>query len=343
MFIAGDACHTHSAKAGQGMNVSMQDAFNLGWKLAAVLRGQSPESLLGTYSAERQVIAQNLIDFDKEWSALMARKPEEFDSPDALGEFYVSTAEFPAGFMTRYEPSMITGEATHQERAEGFPIGKRFKSARVRRVADTNPIHLGHHARADGRWRLYAFADTDGSRLAEWADWIATSPDSPVVRYTPEGTDPDSVFDLKAIYQQNHAEVALERVPGAFLPRVGPFGLIDYEKVYATDPEQDVFDLRGIDRYGAVVVVRPDQYVAHVLPLDATVELAAFFAQNMTAQNMTAQDTTAQDVSPGHACRAARRRSGQGRSPAAPGWRRGWPSGAGAPPARPPSAPPPTR
>ncbi|MFX6728694.1 FAD-dependent monooxygenase, partial [Acinetobacter baumannii] len=40
VFIAGDACHTHSPKAGQGMNVSMQDAFNLGWKLAAVIRGQ---------------------------------------------------------------------------------------------------------------------------------------------------------------------------------------------------------------------------------------------------------------------------------------------------------------
>ena len=41
VFIAGDACHTHSAKAGQGMNVSMQDAFNLGWKLASVLEGRS--------------------------------------------------------------------------------------------------------------------------------------------------------------------------------------------------------------------------------------------------------------------------------------------------------------
>jgi len=75
VFIAGDACHTHSAKAGQGMNVSMQDGFNLGWKLGYVLDGRSPESLLGTYSAERQVIAKNLIDFDKEWSSLMAMKP----------------------------------------------------------------------------------------------------------------------------------------------------------------------------------------------------------------------------------------------------------------------------
>ena len=57
IFIAGDACHTHSPKAGQGMNVSMQDAFNLGWKLAAVLQGRSPASLLHTYSAERQAVA----------------------------------------------------------------------------------------------------------------------------------------------------------------------------------------------------------------------------------------------------------------------------------------------
>ena len=46
VFIAGDACHTHSAKAGQGMNVSMQDTFNLGWKLAAVLRGQCAPDFL---------------------------------------------------------------------------------------------------------------------------------------------------------------------------------------------------------------------------------------------------------------------------------------------------------
>ena len=58
VFIAGDACHTHSPKAGQGMNVSMQDSFNLGWKLAAVLRKQCAPRLLHTYSAERQADRQ---------------------------------------------------------------------------------------------------------------------------------------------------------------------------------------------------------------------------------------------------------------------------------------------
>src|SRR5215469_6641071 len=70
VFITGDACHTHSPKAGQGMNVSMQDSFNLGWKLAAVLRGRAAPKLLHTYSAERQAIASELIDFDREWAAL---------------------------------------------------------------------------------------------------------------------------------------------------------------------------------------------------------------------------------------------------------------------------------
>ncbi|GAA3746361.1 FAD-dependent monooxygenase [Leifsonia bigeumensis] len=288
VFIAGDACHTHSAKAGQGMNVSMQDGFNLGWKLGQVLEGRSPASLLDTYSGERQVIAQNLIDFDREWAAMMAKKPEEFASPTELAEFYTATAEFPAGFMTQYTPSMITGEAGYQELATGFPIGKRFKSARAMRVADVNPVHLGHHARADGRWRLYAFADAPAvgasSALADWAEWLA-SPQSPVARFTPRGSDLDSVFDAKVVYQQRYQDVELGLVPQIFLPRVGPFGLIDYQKVYAIDPEQeDFFEVRGIDRGGCVVIVRPDQYVAHILPLTARDELVAFFAGNMLPQ-----------------------------------------------------------
>jgi phenol 2-monooxygenase len=286
VFITGDACHTHSAKAGQGMNVSMQDGFNIGWKLGHVLEGRSPESLLSTYSAERQVIAKNLIDFDKEWSTLMAKKPEEFASPSELEDFYVSTAEFPAGFMTQYTPSMLVGSPAHQELATGFTIGKRFKSAPVVRVCDTNPLHLGHQAKADGRWRIYVFADAvtpvmgkegAASPAADLAGWLANAPDSPLAA-TPEGADADAWFDVKVIYQQDHTSIDINAVPAVFKPEVGPFKLTYLENVYGTDPAADIFDLRGIDRGGAVVVVRPDQYVANVLPLTATAELAAFFA-----------------------------------------------------------------
>ena len=277
VFIAGDACHTHSAKAGQGMNVSMQDGFNIAWKLGHVLDGRAPASLLSTYSAERQVIAKNLIDFDKQWSALMAAKQDELEDPTELESFYVKTFEFPAGFMTQYAPSLVTAAGTHQALAAGFPIGKRFKSSPVVRVCDGNPVQLGHHARADGRWRLYVFADAAGSATAKLAAWLTSAAESPLAA-TPDGFDLDAWFDVKVIHQQPHAEVDLGRVPELFLPRTGPFGLIDYEKVYAADPRSDIFEARQVDRAGAIVVVRPDQYVASVLPLTATSALASFFA-----------------------------------------------------------------
>lgn len=284
VFIAGDACHTHSAKAGQGMNVSMQDGFNLAWKLGHVLSGRSPETLLATYSAERQVIAQNLIDFDREWSSLMARRPEDLD-PGELADFYVRTTEFLFGFMTQYPPSMLVAGPTHQHLATGFPLGKRFKSAPVVRVADANPLHLGHQHRADGRWRVYAFADRpaagERSALADWAEWMATSPDSPVLAHARDGDALDALLDVKVVYQQRHVDVDITTVPALFLPRTGPFALVDYEKVFAAHPDDDVFDLRGVDRDGCVVVVRPDQYVAAVLPLDATADLAAFFRRHL--------------------------------------------------------------
>jgi phenol 2-monooxygenase len=279
VFIAGDACHTHSAKAGQGMNVSMQDGWNLGWKLGHVLEGRSPESLLSTYSAERTVIAQNLIDFDKEWSTLMATKPEDLPDPSYLEEFYVRTAEFPAGFMTEYAPSMLIGPNTHQALATGYPIGKRFRSAVVRRVCDGNDLHLGHLASADGRWRIYVFAadaaDSE-AHLATFAEWLEQSPDSPLAA-TPADADPDAWFDVKVIYPRPHTEIDITTVPLVFRPRVGKYRLFDDEKVFAIEPSDDIFEQRGVDRGGVVVVVRPDQYVAHILPLSATDELRDFF------------------------------------------------------------------
>ncbi|WP_028229172.1 FAD-binding monooxygenase [Paraburkholderia ferrariae] len=285
VFIAGDACHTHSAKAGQGMNVSMQDGFNLGWKLGAVLEGRSGVELLRTYSDERQPIAQELIDFDKEWSAMMAAPPKDPSRPDAGGvdpaelqSYFVQAGRYTAGVATRYRTGTLTGEATHQSLAKGFLIGTRFHSSPVVRVADAKPFHLGHAARADGRWRLYAFADASHHALNALCEYLATSPDSILRQTTPEDADVDSVFDLRAVLQNPHREVRLEDLHPLLLPRKGRYGLIDYEKAFTSNATTDIFDERGINRErGALVVVRPDQYVAHVLPLDAYAELSAFF------------------------------------------------------------------
>jgi len=290
VFIAGDACHTHSAKAGQGMNVSMQDTFNLGWKLSAVLEGRAKPELLRTYNAERHAIAQELIDFDKEWSKIMASAPKDPNHPELGGvdpqelqAYFVKSGRYTAGVATHYAPTtVLTAEATHQDLAKGFTIGMRFHSAPVVRLADAKPVHLGHAARADGAWRMYAFADASGQRLRELTAFLAESPESPIRRFTPTGADIDSVIDVRAIFQQGHRELKVEELPSMLLPRKGSFGIIDYEKAFCPDLKEgtDIFDLRGIDRAkGAMVVVRPDQYVSNVLPLNARDELASFFGQ----------------------------------------------------------------
>jgi phenol 2-monooxygenase (NADPH) len=282
VFIAGDACHTHSAKAGQGMNVSMADTWNLGWKLAAVLRGRARPELLHTYSEERHEVARELIDFDREFAAMFSAHPGgQGADPEKFQRYFRDQGRFTAGVAVRYAPSMITSGAPHQHLAEGLPVGMRFHSAPVIRLADAKPMHLGHVARADGAWRLHLFADRDGSRLRALCAFLA-SPASPVVRHTPPGAEPDEVIDVRAVFQQGHRDLAVTDLPPALLPRKGRFGLVDYEKAFCPDPAVDVFDLRGIDRAGCAVVVRPDQYVAHVLPLDAHAELAAFFAGVLT-------------------------------------------------------------
>ena len=285
VFIAGDACHTHSPKAGQGMNFSMQDSFNLGWKLAAVLRGQCAPELLHSYSDERQAVAQELIDFDREWAKMFSDRPSaggasEGVDPKEFQKYFEQHGRFTAGMGTHYRPSVICGEATHQHLATGFVIGTRFHSAPVLRITDAKPLQLGHAGKADGRWRLYAFAGTDDTSLRALCVFLERSPESPVRRHTPAGQDIDAVFDVRAIFQQGHRELAFETLPALLRPRKGRYGLIDYEKVFCPDTKNaaDIFDLRGIDRtHGALVVVRPDQYVAHVLPLDAHRALADFF------------------------------------------------------------------
>jgi phenol 2-monooxygenase (NADPH) len=299
VFIAGDACHTHSPKAGQGMNVSMQDSFNLGWKLAAVLRGQSPPSLLHTYSAERQAIAKELIDFDREWakmlSAPLKTSPDDKNGvdPAAVQSYFVQHGRYTAGTATRYKPALLTAEPTHQALAPGFQVGTRFHSAGVVQLADAKPVDLSATTtKADGRWRLFLFAGEehpglDGTPFRRLCDHLAKEANSPVLRYTAASADIDSVIDVRAVFQQGHQEIAIETMPALFLPRKGKYGLIDYEKMFCPDFKggSDIFAMRGVNRKaGCIVVVRPDQYVGNILPLTATAELAAYFARFMLPQ-----------------------------------------------------------
>ena len=287
VMLAGDACHTHSPKAGQGMNVSMGDTFNLGWKLISVLTGRAEPALLHSYSGERRAAAKGLVEFDHKWARVVGARAAD-DGADGLPRVareFVANLPFTCGLTIQYERSALTGAPTHQRLATGFDIGKRFHSAPVVRLADAKPMHLGHCIAADARFRLFIFAPagdagTPGGAVANLCDWLEHDRASPLRRHTVAGEDIDAVIDTRAVFQQGFRELDHAAMPTLLRPAVGRYGLTDYEKIFCADLKrgEDIFAMRGIDRAaGCVVIVRPDQYVGHVLPLHSRDELTAYF------------------------------------------------------------------
>ena len=287
VMLAGDACHTHSPKAGQGMNVSMGDTFNLGWKLISVLTGRADAALLHSYSGERRAAAKALVEFDHQWARVVgARAADDLgDGVPRVAREFVANLPFTCGLTVQYQPSALTGAPTHQPLATGFDIGKRFHSAPVVRLADAKPMQLGHCIEAGARFHLFLFApagDTGGrgGAVAKLCDWLEHDRASPLRRHTAPGEDVDAVIDTRAVFQQDWRTLAFAAMPTLLRPHVGRLRLCDYEKVFCADCKRgaDIFEMRGIDRSaGAIVIVRPDQYVAQILPLGAREELAAYF------------------------------------------------------------------
>jgi phenol 2-monooxygenase (NADPH) len=287
VMLAGDACHTHSPKAGQGMNVSMGDTFNLGWKLINVLTGRADAALLHSYSGERRAAAKGLVEFDHQWARVVGARAESeaTGSLPRVAREFVNNLPFTCGLTIQYEPSALTAPAPHQALASGFDIGMRLHSAPVIRLADAKPMHLGHCIEADARFRLFLFAPAGdagqpGGAVAQLCEWLEHAPASPLRRHTAKGEDIDAVIDTRAVFQQGFRALEHPAMPTLLRPLVGRHGLCDYEKVFCADqkPGADIFELRGIDREaGCMVVVRPDQHVGHVLPLQARAELAAYF------------------------------------------------------------------
>lgn len=297
VFTAGDACHTHSPKAGQGMNVSMGDTFNLGWKLAHVLTGRSDPGLLHSYSAERQLEAKRLVETDHKWARIMSAPPgeSELDGSEMprFQKQFIENLEFTGGLAVHYEPSRITAKPTHQPLATGQIIGKRFHSAPVLRLSDAKPMQLGHVAEADGRWRIYAFAGqddvgTEGGAIHRLCAYLERDPASPVRRFTRADEDIDALIDLRAVFQQDFKSLNYENMPGLLRPAKGRYGLRDFEKIFCVDHKlgDDIYEMRGIDRKnGCMIAVRPDQYVAHILPLGGFGTLSAFFEGVLQPKN----------------------------------------------------------
>ena len=164
VLLAGDAAHIHYPAGGQGLNIGVQDAVNLGWKLAQVVKGISPESLLDTYQAERHPVAARVLRNTLAQVAL--RRPD--DRTKALRE---TVSEF----LRMDEPrkrfaAMMSGLDIHYDLGEGHPLlGRRMPDLDL--ITANGPrrvFTLLHHARP----MLLNFGEPGGFDIAPWADRV---------------------------------------------------------------------------------------------------------------------------------------------------------------------------
>ena len=171
---------------------------------------------------------------------------------------------------------MLTGDGAWQHLAQGFPLGMRFHSALVVRLADAKPMLLGHVQKADARWLLCVFAPSGPveNQIAR-LDSLCAKLDPTLAAIASTGGDPDALIDVRAVLQASHHDCDITQMPSRLFPAKGTLGLRDYHKVFCPDVRSgDIFDLRVIDRSeGCMVLVRPDQYVSNVLPLSETATL----------------------------------------------------------------------
>ncbi|RDW61538.1 FAD protein [Coleophoma crateriformis] len=149
VFITGDAAHTHSPKAAQGMNVSMHDSFNLSWKLNLAIRGLALPSLLNTYTAERRKIAQDLINFDYEHANAFAAGDSK-----ALAKNFATNISFISGIGAVYAPNVLNELSTL---GGGLQAGALLSPARVTRYIDANPVDLQLDIPMLGQFRVVFF------------------------------------------------------------------------------------------------------------------------------------------------------------------------------------------
>ncbi|KAL8992773.1 MAG: hypothetical protein Q9169_006854, partial [Polycauliona sp. 2 TL-2023] len=193
IFLAGDAIHTHSPKAGQGMNVSIQDTYNLGWKIAMVAKGLAKPTILKTYEEERRGFAQQLIAFDQKMSRLWSSRLQK-DKGDQNGasatDFEKTFREqqlFSSGFGVHYKPGLLTARSSSsssptehttngyakgetcanevnmlasssQHLASRTLLGQRFPSFKVINHSDARSWHLANWIKSDGLFHIVLFA-----------------------------------------------------------------------------------------------------------------------------------------------------------------------------------------
>ncbi|KAF8555662.1 hypothetical protein OG21DRAFT_1410577 [Imleria badia] len=293
VFIAGDACHTHSPKAGQGMNASMNDTHNLAWKLAQVLRGWASPSLLKTYEHERRKYAQDLINFDKEFASLFSGKPRTAENEDGVSheqflQAFQTFGGFTSGIGVNYSPSAIV-DPKHQQCAGNLIIGQRMPSQIFVRAANIRPVEIQDLLPSDVHFKVLFFVgNLTQSRVAE-LDLLAedlSKPSSFLRKYSPDGNI-STVFDVVTITAGKKDDVTYNYllVPAFFRSHWSKV-LLDDTDVTGSQGGHG-YEAFGIDpKQITLVVVRPDGYVGAVAPSTGIAELDTYFGSFLRPRNL---------------------------------------------------------
>ncbi|KAL1896133.1 hypothetical protein Sste5346_004875 [Sporothrix stenoceras] len=272
VFIAGDACHTHSPKAGQGMNVSMMDTFNLAWKIAYVVKGLASPSILDTYETERKAVADDLIAFDQRLSRLYSSKPGEISMQEFRSVVEQGSA-FTTGCTVNYDASILIDKPADKSREEEYHsplapklnIGMRFPDAKLVMQCDARPWFINQQLLSTGQFRLLVFIGDYAQKpaLREQLNGIGQ------YLARPENTVPEPVLQKLLIHASPQAKVEWDDFPLVFRPR-DERGVMNYWLIWADTPSLHAETGHGYETYGiskdvgAAVLLRPDGYVAMV-------------------------------------------------------------------------------
>ena len=164
ILLAGDAAHVHSPVGGQGLNIGVQDAVNLGWKLAQVVNGTSPDSLLDTYHAERHPVAAKVLRTTMAQVALMRVDDRTEALRDVVSEL-LSMDEPRKRFAAR-----MSGLGVHYDLGEGHPLlGRRMPDLDL--VTDDGPLRV-FTLLHDARPVLINLGQPGTVDIARWADRV---------------------------------------------------------------------------------------------------------------------------------------------------------------------------
>ncbi|HEY6887965.1 MAG TPA: FAD-dependent monooxygenase [Solirubrobacter sp.] len=179
VLLAGDAAHIHPPIGGQGLNLGVQDAFNLGWKLAAEVRGWAPETLLDTYEAERHPVARDVLDNTRAQSTLLSREP----GSQALRRLFTELMDLDE--VNRYLIEKITAIGIRYDFGEGPDLlGRRLPDIELRQGRLYDLLNRGRGLLLD---RTGALTVGGWSDRVDHLDAPDAALDAPCVLLRPDG------------------------------------------------------------------------------------------------------------------------------------------------------------